>query len=82
MPLPMSLSMPSSRTTPRTRLCISSLGTPRFSMPNAISPVVSRLKNWVWGFWKTLPVKDESSQSSRSSMSLPATRTFPVRLPS
>lgn len=82
MPLPIRHSMPSSRTTSRTRLCISFLGTPRFSMPNAISPVVSRLKNWVRGFWKTLPVKDESSQSSRSSMSLLATRISPVRLPS
>lgn len=51
-------------------------------MPNAISPVVSRLKNWVRGFWKTLPVKEARSQSSRSSTSRPVTRTSPVRLPS
>ena len=56
-------------------------GKPAFSQPNAISDVVSKLKNCVRGFWKTLPTTRASPSNSHSSMGTPATRTDPSATP-
>ena len=74
--------MPSSRAVEAMRACISARGTARFSMPKAISPVVSRLKNCVRGFWNTLPTRSATSHCERLWSGAPPTRTSPRRSPS
>ncbi len=65
----------------RTRSRISPRGMPRFSQPNAISDVVSKLKNWLRGFWNTEPTAQHRSSISQSAMLLPHTSTRPVASP-
>ena len=57
-------SMPSRAKAPSTRRCISARESPRFSQPNATSEVVSRLKNWLRGFWNTEPTRRHSASIS------------------
>ena len=74
-------SMESSRTVAATRACISSCGTPMFSQPNATSEVVSKLKNWLRGFWNTLPTAHDRSSISHASIGTPCTSTSPATSP-
>ena len=61
MLLPRSSSRSISATT-SFNLALISLGSrPMFSGPNAISPSVSTEKNWLLGFWKTVPTVPASS---------------------
>ena len=55
---------------------------PWFSHANASSPVVSKQKNWVLGFWKTDPTFGASSQSSWLEGVRPQTSIFPESFPS
>ena len=71
-------SMPSRAKAPSTRRCISARESPRFSQPNATSEVVSRLKNWLRGFWNTEPTRRHSASISHDPASLPAMRTDPA----
>ena len=52
-----------------------------FSQPKAISEVVSRLKNWLRGFWNTLPTAHDRSSISQSAIARPNTRTEPSASP-
>ena len=73
--------MESSRTVAATRACISPCGTPMFSQPNATSEVVSKLKNWLRGFWNTLPTAHDRSSISHASIGTPCTSTSPATSP-
>ena len=64
-----------------TRGRIFSSGHPALSSPNATSPVVSTLKNWVRGFWKSEPARCAISQVARSSTSVPSSMTLPAFSP-
>ena len=74
--------IPKSAAALRTRRRISSCGRPAFSHPKAISEVVSRLKNWLRGFWNTEPTRRHSASISHDPASLPAMRTDPASSPS
>ena len=55
---------------------------PMFSQANANSLVVSTLKNWLLGFWKTLPTHAAVSVIGTTLGSMPPTETSPHRSPS
>ena len=63
-------------------LAVISLGSsPMFSGPNTISPSVSIEKNWLLGFWKTVPTTLARSYSSLLGTSLPFTFILPSSSP-
>ena len=57
---------------------ISDTGIPRDSSPKASSSLDVRLKNWLFGFWNTLPTRSASSYISQRPGSSPQTETEPV----
>ena len=75
-------SMPSNENAPSTRRCISARVSPRFSQPNATSDVVSKLKDWLRGFWNTDPTRRHSASISQAPASFPAMRADPDSSPS
>ena len=68
---------PSASTVSSMRRSISSTGTPRVSSPKASSSLDVRQKNWLFGFWNTLPTCSASSYISHAEGSRPQTRTCP-----
>ena len=75
---------PSSRWAPRAptthsiRSSIFDAGTPRDSSPKASSSLDVRLKNWLLGFWNTLPTRSASSCILQCAGLSPQTETEPV----
>ncbi len=76
-----SASSPSSAIVSRTRARTRSSGHAKLSSAKATSPVESTLKNWVRGFWNTLPTRAAISQLSRPDAPRPSTSTRPDRSP-
>lgn len=73
-------SMPSRAKAPSTPVHLGARE-PEFSQPNATSEVVSRLKNWLRGFWNTEPTRRHSVHLPRPRV-LAGVRTDPASSPS
>jgi hypothetical protein len=73
---------PKSPVTALTASAICGSGQPMFSQPKASSLVLSTLKNWLRGFWKTLPTLRPVSATGVSETSMPSTRMRPQSSPS
>ena len=69
-------------TTPAIAASMSVGAHPMFSHPKASSLVVSTLKNWLRGFWNTLPTRVARRVMGSTDGSTPSTSARPHRSPS
>lgn len=75
-------SSPKRTTTPAIAASMSVGAHPMFSHPKASSLVVSTLKNWLRGFWNTLPTRVARRVMGSTDGSTPSTSARPHRSPS